>query len=77
MATSFTKNDMTLFEELVESGQESFQVSQWPNENSIGADSFILTFFTFDDEPYGSNMLFINWGIFENGQDVDIAKVYG
>jgi hypothetical protein len=68
---------MALFEELVETGQESYQVSQWPNENSVGVDSFILTFYTFEDEPWGSNMLFLNWGIFQNGGDTEIAKVYG
>ena len=36
-----------------------------------------MTFFTFDDEPYGENNLFINWGIFNDGYDADINKVYG
>ena len=49
----------------------------WPQDNVVGGDSFTLTFFTYDDEPYGENNLFINWGIFENANDADISKVYG
>lgn len=36
-----------------------------------------MTFFTYDDEPYGENNLYINWGIFQDANDADISKVYG
>lgn len=68
-ACSLPKSDRYLYKELVEAGQEQFQVSTWPNDNSVGADSFTLSFYTFDDEPIGENLLFMNWGIFSDNMD--------
>lgn len=76
-AASLPKFDSSLFEELTEVGYQEFLLSQWGNENSISPESFILTFYTYSDEPFGKSEIFINWGVFPDAQNSDIGYVFG
>lgn len=50
---------------------DEIQIS--PNSNSV-----LFTFTVNRDEPYSdSNLIWINWGVFDGPHDSDISKVYG
>lgn len=76
---SIPKYNTYLTEELTSQDEMRYHIKVTPNRSQIliNEDIANLTFSVERDEPYGDNLLWVNWGVFNSPDDVTLERVYG